>query len=244
MRRRGFTLLELLLAMALVVVIAGVMATALFTAFKAKARAEATIGATREQDTALATLAQDVATALPSDTSTASTAATGTTGSTDTSGTASTPLALIGGLTDGSAWVATATDLTFYCPETETQDGALGGVRMVEYSFEQVTGETGQSLVRRVSNNLLAPQPVTPDPEVLVRNVLSLAFRYYDGTTWYDVWDNADHTNALPVAVELTMELAPREPGLPSVQVDRVLPVPCGVAQTVLDAAASSTGGG
>ena len=43
--------------------------------------------------------------------------------------------------------------------------------------------------------------------EVFAREVISLTFRYYDGTSWYDVWDSYEE-GGLPIAVEVSIGMA------------------------------------
>ncbi len=68
--------------------------------------------------------------------------------------------------------------------------------RAVSQSAEQESS-TGQLL--------LGEKPLAPE-------VAELAFRYSDGTTWYDSWDTAQSGN-VPLAVEITLTLRPRTEG-------------------------------
>lgn len=64
-RTRGFTLLELLLALAMTVVIAGTLAASLYIAFRANSSAHAAVDAGRVAGAINHILADDLATALP-----------------------------------------------------------------------------------------------------------------------------------------------------------------------------------
>lgn len=66
-------------------------------------------------------------------------------------------------------------------------------------------------LVREVRTNLLAPTEPTPTTQVLARRVWSLEMRYHDGTDWQETWNSTTRGDALPVAVELTLRLMPEE---------------------------------
>ena len=68
-------------------------------------------------------------------------------------------------------------------------------------------GDPGGVLVRRVNRTLLAPLLETPVDQVLCRNVRSLSFQVYDGTQWVNAWDAGTQNNALPVAVQITLEI-------------------------------------
>jgi hypothetical protein len=63
----------------------------------------------------------------------------------------------------------------------------------------------GFVLLRRITSNLLSPQEVTPDEEILCRNVRSFALQYYDGTQWYQEWDSTQMGDLLPVAVQVDL---------------------------------------
>jgi len=257
MRRRGFTLLELLLALALVVIIAGAMATTLFAAFKAKARAEAAVGATRARDAAVDEMVRDLSAALaptPVNPETAGTAALTLIGPFEgTTNTVSfyraavvaleTPSGQVGGQTGGQTGA-----MTFGNSNFGTQPVVQSGVQMVEYSVENVPGQTDTALVRRTTANLLAPIQTTPDPEVIGRSVQNLTLRYFDGTSWYDQWDSTvqgtTQYNTVPVAVEISFQMAASEAGQPPFVVDRIVPVPCGVSAAATDTTTSGLGGG
>lgn len=241
MKTRGFTLLELLLAMALTVLIAGAIGTTVYTAFHAKARAEAVVDSTRAQDAAVAQVTKDIEQALPEN----AVAQSVSTAVNSTSVATTTTLTLVGADTNGSALVGANNTLTFYATGESSRQAVQGGVRMITYSLATPNGATAPALVRQVTTNLLATNQVQTEPEVVCPNVAALTFKYYDGSTWYDSWDTANYYNALPVAIEVQFELAPAQLGQQGVVVDRVIPVPCGVAQSVVQAestSASSTG--
>src|SRR2546425_177614 len=64
-RRAGFTLLELLLALAITLVVASALSASLYTAFHAKRSIDDAVEATRTTDVAGDTLAQELANCLP-----------------------------------------------------------------------------------------------------------------------------------------------------------------------------------
>ena len=77
--------------------------------------------------------------------------------------------------------------------------------------------------------------------------------RYFDGTNWQLTWDSTTVGNALPTAVEITLELPPggetatknTEPGY---RLCRVVSIPCGrgvsAGTTTTTTGLSSTSGG
>ncbi|HEV8292326.1 MAG TPA: type II secretion system protein GspJ, partial [Tepidisphaeraceae bacterium] len=48
---------------------------------------------------------------------------------------------------------------------------------------------------------------VTPEEEILCRNVRSFALRYYDGTQWYEEWDSTQMGDILPLAVQVDLQI-------------------------------------
>ncbi len=78
------------------------------------------------------------------------------------------------------------------------------------------TGTTGTGLIRTEGDRLmvqtveekggLAAQ--ASNSQVLAPEVVSLAFRYFDGISWYETWDS-ETAGYLPRAVEVTLAFAP-----------------------------------
>ena len=68
---------------------------------------------------------------------------------------------------------------------------------------------SGLTLVRQILRNP-SLSTITPnaDEEVLCRNVSGLWFRYYDGSSWQQTWDSTVYNNAVPAAVEVTMQFS------------------------------------
>ena len=56
-----------------------------------------------------------------------------------------------------------------------------------------------------------------------------MTLRYYDGTQWLDAWDSAANNNALPVAVEVTLQVASpsASASAPPTKIVRVYSIPC-----------------
>lgn len=206
--RRAFTLLELVVAMAMVAVLATSLYASLRIAFKAKASAEAAVEPPRTAELAMEFLRDDLQNAIG-------------------------PNGVLAGSfvgTDGTDDRGrSADDLTFY----STADGpdhvdANGEIKGVELTVTQQPGSSDHVLVRRVIRNLLSQMAVTPDEEVLCRGVGGFNLRYFDGTNWQDSWDSTQE-NTLPAAVEVTLQLD-RPAGAPDarpLQFVRVFPISC-----------------
>ncbi len=188
---RAFTLLEMLVAMAIMAVLAGSLYATLRVAFRARRSATSAVEEVRTVDLALARVQADIASAVVPAGILAG-AFVGEPG-TDAVGRAADSLLL-----HGTATGAEATDGT-------------GDIRMVEFTCAESDDDTGLVLLRRVTTNLLAPTTPEPEEEVLARGVAAFALRYFDGIDWLDTWDSTTQDNQLPAAVEVTLYL--RAPG-------------------------------
>ena len=194
-RRRGFTLLELLVAPTLAVMLAAAMFAALRFVLRAKDGATAAVEPSRTADVAMEIIRADLESALPP--------------TDQQAGQLAGPFVGTGGADGGGD----PTDLTFFCTaEAPAHPFGTGEIKKVEYLLSTPAGATEPVLLRRVSGNLLPPQGVetTPDEEVVCRGVTLFAASYYDGTQWQTTWDSLnvqEQQNLLPLAVQVTIEL-------------------------------------
>jgi prepilin-type N-terminal cleavage/methylation domain-containing protein len=196
--KRGFTLLELLVAMVLMVSVASCLYTALYTGFRAHRSALLAVEPTAQALNAIELLKQDILGVLPPDSN-------GLAGS------------FVGEDETGIKGVD-ADSLAFYTTHIYTDGGQLnGGIGKIGLLLEedddaQLKKDRGDytcyRLVRQITTNLLAPKEVEPEEQVLCRDVVSLNLRYYDGDSWLDDWDSTADANSLPLAVEIEIELA------------------------------------
>ena len=200
---RGFTLLELLLALMITATIAGTLATSLFVGFRARSSAERAIGTTRAMDAAGDMLTRDLSNALP-------------------------PTGILAGAFNGAA-----DSISFYCTGQESHATVKGDFKLVEYALADDPNNPGHGiLVRRVTTNLLSPTQIDPTDEPICRNVESIAFSYFDGSNWTDTWDSTQQDNTLPIAVKMTLQLTSSSAEGEAMQSEQVIPVSCGVANT------------
>lgn len=190
----GFTLLELLVAMTLMVVVSSSLYTALHTGFRAYRSALTAVEPTLQAINAIELIKQDLQGVLPP----------------ESNGLA---VSFLG--EDGTGLKGVDSDsVAFYTTHVYADDGSLnGGLGKVELLLEEDkdarrTNYTSYRLVRLVTMNLLAPKEVEPQEQVLCRNVLSLNLRYFDGEGWLDDWDSTEDSNSLPKAVEVEIQLA------------------------------------
>jgi prepilin-type N-terminal cleavage/methylation domain-containing protein len=200
----GFTLLELLVAMSLMVVVSSCLYTALYTGFRAYRSAQAAVDPTTTAINVIELLKQDIRGVLPPGSHLAG--------------------AFIG--TDSAGLKGVDTDtLEFYTTHVYTDDTLLtglttttntplvGGIGKIGFLLEEdsETKDGTYLLLRQVTTDLLAPKEIEPEEQVLCRSVASLNFRYFDGSNWLDEWDSTADANSLPLAVEIDLEVAHRD---------------------------------
>jgi general secretion pathway protein J len=206
----GFTLLEMLLALAMIGVLATALYASLHLGFDARARAEASLAPARAAALALDMIGREVSSAVPPSGLLAG--------------------AFIGSDAIGETPVKDSDTLQFYALIFD-QDRSGAGIRRIEFLLTPSEDGSDTVLVRQATANLLAP--VTPEPvqEVLCRHVTSFNIRYFDGASWLEAWDSTAQGNALPLAVEIRLEVrdakATENEG-EGAQLTRVFPVPCG----------------
>ena len=184
--RPAFTLLELLLALAMTAMLSLSLYMAMSSAMRARDTATASVNRMRAAVLAADLIGKDLESVLP-------------------------PTGILAGpfigQNQGGAG-AEADDLEFAClgADPGLADQPLGeGIRRVELTVR--TDVNPPALVRRVTRNLLAQTQPQPEEEILCRNVRSFAVRYYDGATWQDTWDSTTLGDILPFAVEITLEV-------------------------------------
>jgi hypothetical protein len=177
----------MLVALSLMAVLATALYLSLHVGFRARTGAEQALAPVRSATLALELLRRDVETALP-------------------------PTGILAGTFFGEDAAGTgateaADTLEFFSAAENTVEGAPG---IYKFEFALVEGEEADDLflVRRLTENLLAPETPEPVEEVLCRGVNSFNLRYFDGTDWLDSWDSTLRGNALPVALEAELEIS------------------------------------
>ena len=189
----AFTLLEMLVATALVAILAGSLYASLAIAFKARRSAMEAVEPVRKAEIALALLAEDLRCAVV-------------------------PKGVLAGPFQGQDGTDDrghkSDSLEFYCAASSPEQAeGIGDIKKVDLACELADDLRTHVLVRYVTTNLLAPRTVEPTREVLCRGVFALNLRYFDGSEWLDNWDSTVENNALPCAIEVTLQLEdPRQP--------------------------------
>ncbi len=177
MRRRGFTLLEVLISIALISILLGSLFAFLHDLLQSRSRA---LQYTARQ-LAAATLIQRVEAELAS--------------------------CIVGDGTSGAGVKGDATSLSIlsrgvavHLAEDGTESGVLGDLQQTEYRFDD---EAAEIEVRRMTPG--GRPGGRPDPAfVSIGPVHRLRFRYHDGTGWSDSFDSLA-ADRLPQAVEVTV---------------------------------------
>ena len=128
-------------------------------------------------------------------------------------------------------------------PDFYTNSGKIDGwnpyseVQMVTYYLAAATdGSNSKTLVRSVMRNLLPAQDATPDDQLLLPGVTNADFLFYDGTEWTDTWDSTV-TSTLPTAVKFRLQLASQSTNASPIE----LVVPVFVTTTTSATAATSS---
>ncbi len=204
-RHRGFTLLEIILAMTMVAVLSMSLYMSLRAGIKARNGSIGIVTPIRAAEVAMEMIRQDLESALP-------------------------PVGLLAGQIQSGGFQVQGTcgfvgmhqndadAIQFYCigDDSELLSAAAnldqtkqGGVRKVQFYVTTLSDGTPNVLVRGITNNLLSQVTTDPDEEVLCRNVKSFTLRYWDASsqTWQDEWDSTQLSNAMPTAVEVTLQL-------------------------------------
>lgn len=177
----GFTLLEIVLAMTVASMLALTLYTALRVCIIASRSASADMADIRDAGAAMDQMASDLASALPSGGE------------------------LVGPFIGTSNLNADQADFFIVdVAPTANQAKPMAGVMRVNWSLENQS--SGVVLRRRMVRSLVANIEPPAQDEAFCRNVQALTLRYYDGTTWRTAWDSEAESDALPTAVEITLE--------------------------------------
>lgn len=208
---RGFTLLEVIVAMAMTAILAASLFAVLQTAYRARETAETALEPVEAVSVALGLVGRDLECALP-------------------------PKGVLAGPFAGNA-----IELGSGLPVLELYRAAplaspltpfrrAAGVERIALYLTALPGERLPVLVRTTTGNLLAPVETEPEPEVICRHVSGLEVLYFDGTTWLEVWDSTARGDVLPVAVRVALQVTwPERNSRPGVtyRMARTFLLPC-----------------
>ena len=201
--QRGFTLLELLLAVLVFAIVLAAIHTVFFSAFKLRQRTTDAIERSLPLQQALAIIKRDLANLVPP-------------GGTLSGALQSTPT-----ITTTASGVSMAGSLNrqsgpqFYTAVGIVDDHApCGEIERVSYYLAAPTNDTpGLDLFRSVARNLLPLTQDQTDNQFLMSGVEAISFQYFNGTAWQETWDSTEVdsmtglTNNLPGAIKLQLQL-------------------------------------
>ncbi len=204
---RGFTLLEMLFALALMSMLAASLYGSLRTGFRGRRATERVLEPSLRAAAAFEMIRADVESAVV-------------------------PTGLLAGEflgVDGEDDAGEPADVLTYhaLARDQSADEPPSSVLWVQIALAS-DEETGEAvLVRRRKANLLAPEDEEPAEEVLCRRVRALDAAFYDGVDWVEAWDSTTMGDVLPLAVEVTvvLDVEGREDGC---AFSRVFALPCG----------------
>jgi len=197
--QRGFTLLEILLAVLVFSIVLAAIHTVFFSAFKLRNKTSEAIERSLPLQQAIAIIKRDLANLVPP-------------GGTLSGALQSTPTASMGSM---SGSLSRQSGPQFYTAVGIVDDNApWAEVERVSYHLAAATNNTpGMDLYRSVTRNLLPLTQEETADQFLVGGVESIAFQYYDGNAWKDTWDSTQPdtttglTNNLPRAIKLELAL-------------------------------------
>jgi type II secretion system protein J len=208
-RQAGFTLLEMLVAMGMMSVLAGALYASLLISFRARDSALRALEPVRKAELTMQMLRADLECVLP-------------------------PSGILAAEFIGQDQVdeegRDADSVSFHAVAMGMGLAGSGpDIVKVELALASLDDGSGTALVRRVQTNLLAPEVTEPAAEVLCRRVQAFDVKYYDGSSWQDSWDSTLQDNLLPLAVQVTLELAgPKgREDAQAYRVGRVMLIPC-----------------
>jgi len=217
--QRGFTLLELLLAVLVFSIVLGAIHVVFVSAFRLRNRTSEAIERALPLQQAVAILKRDLANIVP-------------------------PSGTLSGALQSTPTISTSGSMTasrrgqngpeFYTATGIVDDNApWSEIRRVSYFLAAPTNDTpGLDLYRSVTRNLLPLTQDETDDQYLMSGVEAIAFQYYDGNAWRDTWDSTQVdsatglSNNLPRAIRLELQLhyENRAAGVPA-PVQLIVPV-------------------
>jgi type II secretion system protein J len=201
----AFTLMEVLLAVAIAAIVLAAISAVFIGALRLRARTAEVVDATLPVDRAVSLMKRDLAGIVPPGTM---------------AGVMGSDLAGMGMTQPAALEIYTSTGIV-------GAGAPWGPIQRIDYSLQEPTNRTsatGKDLVRGVTRNLLALTPDAPEQQVMVSDVQSLQFSYYDGTNWNDSWSST--LSNIPAAVKVSIAFVPSNPGKPpGIPVQFLVPV-------------------
>jgi len=188
---RGFTLIEMMLAIGVLAMILAMLASSFSVIAHSKVHAEGRLYVDREGRALLWQLTKELRNAV------------------QTPYTASNVAMFGAGHMSGHMAVDTLTLSTFSAGHRRALTGIMPET-IVTYNLTANSNQQGWYVLQRSQQSGLLTSTVTPQTTVLADNVLSLHFRYFDGQRWGESWDSPSlpRGRQLPVAVAIQIQMA------------------------------------
>lgn len=222
---RGFTLLELLLAVAVFAIVLTAINGVFFAALKLRNKTAESFEQALPLEQTLSILRRDLTGLMP-------------------------PGGTFGGVlqttttTTGSQMETAGRRVS---PDFYTTTGAIdeyspyGEVQKVGYFLANPTNQTpGFELLRVTSRNLLPVNVEEIEPQLLLSGVQTMTVLFYDGLNWTELWDSTTTSN-LPSAIKVQILMVPPE-GSTRAEPPIELVVPVMVQASTNQTATASTG--
>ncbi len=188
---RGFTLIEMMLAIGVLALILAMLASSFSTVAHSKVHAEGRLMVDREGRALLWQLTKELRNAV------------------QTPYTASNVALFGNGHMGNGAPIDTITLSTFSGGHRKALTG-LTPETIVTYNLTANPNQQGWYLLQRSQQSGLLTSTVSPQTTTLADNILSLHFRYFDGQKWGESWESSSlpQQRQLPVAVAIQIQMA------------------------------------
>ena len=187
---RGFTLIEMMLAIGVLALILAMLASSFSTIAHTKVHAEGRLMVDREGRALLWQLTKELRNAV------------------QTPYTASNVALFGNGHMGNGAPIDTITLSTFSGGHRKALTG-LTPETIVTYNLTANPNQQGWYLLQRSQQSGLLTSTVSPQTTTLADNILSLHFRYFDGQKWGESWESSSlpQGRQLPVAVAIQIRM-------------------------------------
>ena len=188
---RGFTLIEMMLAIGVLALILAMLASSFSVVAHSKVHAEGRLMVDREGRALLWQLTRELRNVV------------------QTPYTASNVALFGNGHMSSGVPVDTITMSTFSGGHRKALTG-MTPETIVTYNLTSNPDQQGWYLLQRSQQSGLLTGSVSPQTTTLAGNILSLHFRYYDGQRWGESWDSSSlpQGRQLPVAVAIQIKMA------------------------------------
>lgn len=222
---RGFTLIEVLLALTVSAIVLAAMGGVFYSALLLRKRTTASVENASRLQPALNILRRDLLSIMPPSGGLAGDFRCGS---------------LLGGIGESLG-------IQFSTATAVIGDSLpRGNVQEVSYQLRdprQHTAGGGRDLVRLLNRNLLATALEEPEEQWLLGNVHSLQFSCYDGSQWRDSWDTSLGDTNLPTAVRIQLLAGTEDEQVPRNEQPLELVIPL-VVQARNPLVSTNSGGG